>query len=84
MKIPAPRTLFLGFGDNSLDFQLRAWTENFSNWIVIKSDLTVAVNDALNAANIEIPFPQRDLNLKIISEDVVETINKNFTEKGIL
>lgn len=74
MKTPAPRTLFLGFGDNSLDFQLRAWTDKYSSWIGIKSDLTVAVHDALVAAKIEIPFPQRDLHLRSVSPEAATAI----------
>jgi small-conductance mechanosensitive channel len=61
---PAPVALFLGFGDSSLDFELRAWTPLFEDWIQTQSELTVAVNQAIVAAGIEIPFPQRDLHLR--------------------
>jgi potassium-dependent mechanosensitive channel len=71
---PAPSVLFLGFGDSSLDFSLRAWTDDFDNFITIKSDLTVAVHDALYAAGIEIPFPQRDLHLRSVDPQAVARI----------
>ena len=60
---PAPDARFLGFGDSSLDFSLRFWVE-FERWTLIQSSVTVAVHDALTAAGISIPFPQRDLHLK--------------------
>jgi potassium efflux system protein len=60
---PEPVTLFLGFGDSSLDFELRAWTDRFDAWMQVKSDLAVGVEAALRGANITIPFPQRDLHL---------------------
>jgi small-conductance mechanosensitive channel len=60
---PAPIALFLGFGDSSLNFELRAWTDHFEEWGAIRSNMAVAVNNRLKAEGIEIPFPQRDVNL---------------------
>lgn len=73
MTEPSPQTLFIGFGDNALEFQVRTWTSQYDRWQVIKSDLTVAVNTALRDANISIPFPQRDLHLQSISDEAVKT-----------
>jgi small-conductance mechanosensitive channel len=61
---PAPEVLFLGFGDSSLDFELRVWTSNFDDWVGVRTALTVAVNERLREAGIEIPFPQRDLHVR--------------------
>ncbi|MEP7147774.1 MAG: mechanosensitive ion channel domain-containing protein [Acidobacteriota bacterium] len=63
LKIPGPSALFLGFGDSSLDFQLRVWTDKFTEWVAVKSEVTLAVHDALRDAQIEIPFPQRDIHI---------------------
>jgi potassium-dependent mechanosensitive channel len=68
---PGPTALFLGFGDSSLDFSLRAWTDEFDSFLGIKSDLTLAIHDALYANNIEIPFPQRDLHLRSVDPQAV-------------
>ena len=64
---PEPEALFDGFGDNSLDFLLRCWTIN--DWRRVKSDLAVDVYDKLNAAEIEIPFPQRDLHVRTVDPE---------------
>jgi small-conductance mechanosensitive channel len=66
---PEPVALFQGFGASSLDFVVRAWTAGES-WWTVNSDLTVAVNNALKEADIEIPFPQRDLHLRTVSPEV--------------
>ncbi len=62
-KIPAPWVLFDGFGDSSLDFRLRIWT-TMDTGMTTKSDVTIAIYDALNKAGITIPFPQQDLYIK--------------------
>jgi small-conductance mechanosensitive channel len=72
---PSPEALFLGFGESSLDFQLRAWTDSERGWPVIQSDLAVATNDALAEAGIEIPFPQRDLHLKSVKREVSDMLS---------
>ena len=63
---PAPQAFFTDFGADSLNFELRAWTIHFLEWVKIRSDLSVAINAALADANIPIPFPQRDLHLRSI------------------
>jgi len=52
-----PEALFTAFGDTTLEFQLRFWTEE-SRWMRVHSDLGVAVQDALREANIEVSWTQ--------------------------
>ncbi len=59
-NLPAPVCLFRGFGDSSLDFELRVFTD--ADWLEVMSDLGVAVEAALREAGITIPFPQRDVH----------------------
>jgi small-conductance mechanosensitive channel len=62
-KDPAPLALFRGFGESSLDFELRIFMDP-SDVLNVPSAVTVAINEALKEAGIEIPFPQRDLHLR--------------------
>jgi potassium efflux system protein len=64
LKNPGPVVLFQSFGDSSLNFEVRAWTARFEEWAAVHSQVAVAVNAALKAAGIEIPFPQRDVTLR--------------------
>jgi len=73
---PEPMVLFSGMGASSLDFMLRAWTNNFGDWVKTRSDLTVRVHDAIVAAGIEIPFPQQDLHLRSVSSDATASLSK--------
>jgi small-conductance mechanosensitive channel len=69
LKNPAPVVLFQSFGDSSLNFEVRAWTARFEEWAAVHSQVAVAVNAALKAAGIEIPFPQRDVTLRFPSRE---------------
>jgi small-conductance mechanosensitive channel len=63
LHYPPPVALLTGFGDSALNFSLRAWTTRQDNISVVRSQIAMAVHDALREAAIEIPFPQRDVRL---------------------
>jgi small-conductance mechanosensitive channel len=63
MRVPPPQGLFVGFGDSSLNFELRAWTDEFADWARIRSDLAVAIHDGVAEAGWTIPFPQREVRI---------------------
>lgn len=64
---PEPYVLFLGFGDSSLDFEVRAWTGKFEFFLRVRSELCVGFEASLREAGIQIPFPQRDLHIRSVS-----------------
>ncbi len=70
LKEPRPRVFFLGFGDSSLDFEVRAFVEDRLHRMPLTHDLNMAMEAALRENDIEIPFPQRDLHLRSIDTDV--------------
>ncbi len=63
LENPPPRGLFMGYGDSSINFELRAWTATSVNWAVIRSELAAAVYDAVYAAGMSFPFPQREVRV---------------------
>ncbi len=66
---PAPQILFAGFGDSSLNFEVRVWLPEISLRLPTLSDLRVEIDRQFRAAGVEIPFPQRDLHLRSVDED---------------
>ena len=62
-RAPEPRALFMGFGDSSLDFELRVRIQRIERRFQVTSDLNFSIDQAFRDANISIPFPQRDLHL---------------------
>ncbi len=75
LQDPPPKVLFTGMGESSLDFELRVWSSS-DGWVGLRSDLVTDVYNALTEAGIEIPFPQRDLNLRSIDSDAAAELKK--------
>jgi len=68
LRDPSPVCLLVGFGDSSVDLELRFWIEDPQNGVTnVTSTALLKVWDTFKAHNIEIPFPQRDVHLKMPS-----------------
>jgi small-conductance mechanosensitive channel len=65
LKEPKPVCLVRGFGDSTVNLELRIWINDPKNGVSnVKSDVFLRIWDRFLAHGIEIPFPQRDLHLK--------------------
>lgn len=62
-KKKAIKAIFTDFGDNSIDFKLLCWVD-VTKQGAVESEIRECIYDALNAHNIEIPYPQRDVYIK--------------------
>jgi small-conductance mechanosensitive channel len=65
---PAPTTIFLGFGNSSLDFELRVRIKDFLYRRRIQTELNQDIDRRFRSEGIEIPFPQRDLHVRSVDE----------------
>jgi small-conductance mechanosensitive channel len=70
MQTPTPQAVFKSFGDSSINFELRAWTNRFERWPAIQTELAAAIYAALHAARMSLPFPQREVRL--LHDDAAE------------
>ncbi len=61
---PEPFVRFQGFGDSSLDFDLIIYVRDKNYMYQVRSELHFKIFDLFKKEDIEIPFPQRDLNIK--------------------
>ncbi len=62
---PQPKCLLTGFGDSSIDLELRYWLEDPEEGIGAVTDAVLRrVWKKFQEHRVEIPFPQRDLTLK--------------------
>jgi small conductance mechanosensitive channel len=62
LKDPAPIVAVSELGESSVDFVLRPWVKSTDYWAV-RFDLIEAIKLRLDAENISIPFPQRELRV---------------------
>jgi potassium efflux system protein len=70
MQDPEPHVLFKGFGESSLDFELRIFVPNRDNYVAIVNEMNAAIDAAFKREGIEIPFPQRDVHVRSIQDDL--------------
>ncbi|MBR9989860.1 MAG: mechanosensitive ion channel [Gemmatimonadetes bacterium] len=66
LEEPPAQALFMGFGDSSLDFELRVWVREIRNRLEVRSVILTEIQRRFNEAGIEIPFPQRDLHVRSV------------------
>jgi Mechanosensitive ion channel MscS, C-terminal len=69
-KVSPPVVLFMGFGDSSLNFELRCFIREIDKRLTTLSDFNYAIEKKLRQAGVEIPFPQRDLHMRSISPEI--------------
>lgn len=65
LRNPEPMVHFVGFGDSSLDFEIRAHIADVLNGLAVRTELRLRIFERFKAEGIGIPFPQRDLNIKL-------------------
>ena len=62
---PTPVCHVLGFGDSSIDLELRFWISDPTNGVAnVKSQVLLNIWDTFKENNIEIPYPQSDLHIR--------------------
>jgi small-conductance mechanosensitive channel len=78
LKDPVPVCQLRGFGDNSVELELRLWIGDPMNGINnVRSDTLRLVWKAFHEEGIEIPYPQRDLHLRS-----AEPLRVSIAERG--
>jgi small-conductance mechanosensitive channel len=82
LRDPEPYVLFLGFGESALEFELRAWTDEFDSFLRVRSDLCVEISGRLKTAGIRVPFPQRELHVKQLPEGTQKSTTDEETQRA--
>jgi small-conductance mechanosensitive channel len=78
---PEPICNLMGFGDSSVDLELRFWISDPRNGVSnVKSQVLLKVWDILKEHDIEIPFPQRDLHIRSSSVAMPAMTSSDLSE----
>lgn len=64
LKEPAPSAMMTSFGDSTLNFELRVYIPRRDEFAQITHELNTAIDRKFRTANIEIAFPQCDINVR--------------------
>ncbi len=73
-KYPRPNVIFMDHGDSALLFRLRYWT-HLDYFYTTSTAIRFGIDKHFREANIEIPFPQRDVHIR-------STCNQTAFEKA--
>ncbi len=66
---PKPSCLLVGFGDSTVNLELRVWINDPQNGLgKVKSDLYWGIWKEFREHGVELPYPQRDVHLKCMPE----------------
>lgn len=68
LEDPVPSVTFEQFGDSTLNFIIRCYLPQLDGKLATLNDLHSGIHTQLQAAGIEIAFPQRDLHLRTVPE----------------
>jgi potassium efflux system protein len=81
LKSPSPQAVFLSFGDNSLNFELRVFIKSIDDWIPMLHAMNRAIDKEFRQAGITIAFPQRDVHLDASSPLEVRVVSEQSNSK---
>ena len=73
LSAPEPVIVFSGFGESTLDFELRVFIPHREQMPAVISHLNTEINREFKRNEIEIAFPQQDLHIKSIEKIVPAT-----------
>lgn len=84
LKTRKPRVNIMEFGDSSVNFELRFWIQDPEEGISnIRSDVFMRIWELFQEHDIEIPFPQRDLNVRSNDQidQLIAAVSQRVSEK---
>lgn len=68
MDVPEPLVFVHNLSESSVDFRLLFWAADITRWLSLKSQILSEIYGRFATEGIDIPYPQRDINLKIASD----------------
>ena len=74
LKDPPPQVWFMGFGDSSLNFEVRVFVMGLPELLPTTHELHEGIDTAFRRHGVEISFPQRDLHLRSLDPRVAELL----------
>lgn len=70
LKDPHPQIFFVGFGDSSLNWEIRIFVADILKRYPTQHALLLSIDEQFRQHGIEVPFPQRDLHLRSADAEI--------------
>jgi potassium efflux system protein len=70
---PEPSVLFMGFGENALNFSINIYVNELAQRLSVTHDLLMRLEKSFREHNIELPTPQRDIHIRSMPVGVEKT-----------
>lgn len=81
-EFPKPLCHVTGFGDSSVDLEIRGWINDPVNGIAnVISEILLRVWEKFHEHGIEIPYPQRDLNIRSVDDEFIQKLKKDILDE---
>ncbi|MGP1345809.1 MAG: mechanosensitive ion channel domain-containing protein [Phycisphaerales bacterium] len=77
---PKPVVMFAGFGDSTLNFELRCFLPSLDAFLSTRTELYMRITERFRELGIEIAYPQRDLHIR--SADPIAQILADQRSRG--
>ncbi len=82
-KDPQPQAIFLGFGPDSLTFELRVFIGHIDDWMPMLHAMNRSIDKEFRQAGITIAFPQRDVHLDATNPLEVRVVSDTPATKSV-
>ncbi len=77
---PPPICQLIGFGESSVDLELRVWVDDPQNGLGgVRSDVLLRLWDAYHENGIEFPYPKRDIHIRSLPETGAQVVSDTLT-----
>lgn len=83
LTMPEPNVGFQAFGQYSMDFELRFHVADIFQGGPARNDIRVAIIKRFREEGIEIPIPQRELNVRVKEPVDPETLEDALSQEGL-
>ncbi len=77
---PKPYVVFAGFGDSTLNFEIRVFIPHIDHLLTVKTDMHMRITELFRERGIEIAFPQRDLHVRSVDEGLTDLVRRADSE----
>ena len=82
LEDPPPTVDFVGFGESSMNFELRVFIPTVDVLIDTRRSINIEVKRMFDEAGIKIPFPQREIKVQMVRpEELADQVSADSSEK---